>query len=87
VKNGSVGRLAAPLNWGYMDIGRMLIVAGVILLAAGVLITISGRLPIRLGHLPGDIVVRGRHGVFFFPLATCILLSVLFSVILWLLRR
>lgn len=65
----------------------MLIVAGVVLVAAGLVITLAGRLPLKLGHLPGDIIIRGRNGAFYFPLATCILLSAVLSLILWLLRR
>ena len=65
----------------------MLIVAGVVLVAAGLLITLAGRLPVKFGHLPGDIIIRGRNGAFYFPLATCILLSVVLSVVLWFLRR
>jgi hypothetical protein len=67
--------------------GRLLIISGVMLIAAGLLVSLSGHLPFRLGHLPGDIVVRGKHGAFYFPLATCILLSVLFSLVMWLFRR
>jgi hypothetical protein len=70
-----------------MGLGRMLIVLGAVLIAAGVLITFAGRLPLRLGHLPGDIVIRGKHGAFYFPLVTCILLSVVLSLVMWLLRR
>jgi len=44
-------------------------------------------LPVRFGRLPGDIVVRGRNGVFYFPIVTCILLSVILSLVLWLVRR
>jgi hypothetical protein len=70
-----------------VGIGRLLIVTGLMLVAAGVLITFAGRLPFRLGRLPGDIYVQGKHGSFYFPLATCLLLSVAFSLILWLFRR
>lgn len=70
-----------------MELGRVLIVAGVVLVAAGLLITLAGRLPVKFGHLPGDIIIRGRNGAFYFPLATCILLSVVLSVVLWFLRR
>jgi hypothetical protein len=70
-----------------MELGRLLIVAGVLLAAAGLLITFAGRLPLRLGHLPGDIIIRGRNGAFYFPVVTCILLSVVLSAVLWLLRR
>ena len=70
-----------------MGLGRFLILSGVVLIAAGLLVTLSGHLPIKLGRLPGDIAVRGKHGFFYFPLATCFLLSVLFSLVMWLFRR
>jgi hypothetical protein len=68
-------------------VGRLLIVLGLLLIAAGVLVNLSGRLPIRLGRLPGDIVIRGKHGAFYFPIVTCILLSVVLSLVLWLIGR
>jgi len=67
--------------------GRVLITLGVALIVLGVLVTFAGRLPFRLGRLPGDIYVQGKHSSFYFPLATCLLLSILFSVLLWLFRR
>jgi hypothetical protein len=70
-----------------MGLGRLLIVLGILLIAAGVIVSIGDRLPIRLGHLPGDLVVRGKNSVFYFPLMTCLLLSVLASAILWLIGR
>jgi hypothetical protein len=70
-----------------MPLGRVLIVAGIILIAAGLLVIVLGRLPIRLGHLPGDIEIHGRNSTFYFPLATCILISVIASLVMWLLRR
>jgi len=65
------------------EIGKLLLAAGAILMAAGLLLTLGGRLPFRLGHLPGDIVYQGRHGSFYFPIVTCILLSCVVSLILW----
>ena len=70
-----------------MPLGRMLIAIGLILVAAGVLLTFAGRLPSKLGRLPGDIFIQGRHSTFYFPLATCLILSALFSLVLWILRR
>jgi hypothetical protein len=69
------------------DLGRSLIIAGVALLALGLLVTLGPRLPLRLGRLPGDFVFRGKNSVFFFPLATSLLLSLLLSLVLWLFRR
>ena len=65
----------------------MLILSGIVLIAAGLLVSVAGNLPLKLGHLPGDIVLRGRHGAFYFPLATCLLLSLLLSLLLWLFKR
>jgi hypothetical protein len=65
----------------------MLIVAGLLMAAVGVMFTLGDRLPIRLGHLPGDIVWRGKNTVFYFPLATSILLSVILSAVMWLIGR
>ena len=70
-----------------MPFGRMLIVLGLLVAAIGVLISFAGKLPIRLGHLPGDVVVRGKHSVFYFPIVTCVLISVVLSVLLWLFNR
>jgi|HubBroStandDraft_6_1064221.scaffolds.fasta_scaffold914890_2 hypothetical protein len=70
-----------------MGLGRVLIMLGVALIVMGVLVTFAGRLPFRLGRLPGDIYIQGKHTSFYFPLATCLLLSVVFSLILSLFRR
>ena len=67
--------------------GRMLIVLGLVLVVAGLLLTYGGRLPLRLGRLPGDIAYHGRNSSFYFPLATCILLSILLTLLMWLFRR
>jgi hypothetical protein len=68
-------------------VGRALIIAGLVLVAAGILVTFAGRLPIKLGHLPGDIYVQGKNSSFYFPLTTCILLSVILSLVMWIFRR
>lgn len=65
------------------DIGKLLLVAGLVLAAAGTLLMVGGRLPIRFGRLPGDIAYRGRSGSFYFPIVTCIVLSVALTLILW----
>jgi len=65
------------------ELGKFLLVAGVIAIGAGALLLYAGKLPFRLGHLPGDIAYRGRHCNFYFPLITCIVLSVALTLILW----
>jgi hypothetical protein len=67
--------------------GRLLISAGIFLVVAGLVIVLGERLGIRLGRLPGDIRIEGRRGGFYFPIVTCLLVSVVLSVISWLLSR
>jgi DUF2905 family protein len=63
--------------------GRLLITLGVLLVIAGVLVQVG--LPI--GRLPGDIVIRRGGGTFYFPLVTCILVSIVLTVLAAFLRR
>jgi hypothetical protein len=70
-----------------MSLGRMLIVLGLVVAALGVLISFGEKLPVRLGRLPGDIIIRSKHSVFYFPLVTCLLISVVLSLVLWLINR
>ena len=70
-----------------MPIGRVMITLGLVLVAVGLLLTFAGRLPFRLGRLPGDIYVHGKNSSFYFPLATCLILSAIFSLVMWILRR
>lgn len=70
-----------------MGFGRLLITLGIVLVVLGALVNFAGRLPFKLGRLPGDIYIQGKHSSFYFPLATCILLSVLFTLILWIFRK
>jgi hypothetical protein len=67
--------------------GRALIAIGIVLVALGLLLTFGEKLPIRLGRLPGDIVIRGKNTTFYFPLVTSLLLSALLSFVVWLLGR
>ena len=64
-----------------MGIGRTLILLGAAFIVIGLL------LPLGLGRLPGDIEIRGRNSVFYFPVVTCILLSVALSLAMWLFGR
>ena len=70
-----------------MGLGRTLIIADAVLIAVGVLVILLSRLPIKLGRLPGDIYYHGRNGSFYFPIVTCLLLSVLLSFVMWLFNR
>ena len=70
-----------------MGIGRAIIYMGLAIVLIGLLISLGERLPLRFGRLPGDIVCRGKNSVFYFPLTTSILLSVVLSLVLWLIGR
>jgi hypothetical protein len=56
-------------------------------IAVGVLVMLSEKLPVKLGRLPGDIEVRGKNGVFYFPVVTCLILSAVLSFVMWLIGR
>ena len=60
---------------------------GLVLVAAGILVTLGARLPMKLGRLPGDVVIRGKNGVFYFPIVTCIIVSAVLSLVMWLIGR
>ena len=67
--------------------GRLLIYAGIVLIIAGLVVVVGERVGIRLGRLPGDIRIEGRRGGFYFPVVTCLLISVILSLISWLFTR
>ena len=66
--------------------GKFLIIAGVILLAVGIIIQFSDRIPF-LGKLPGDIDINGKNFRFYFPITTSILLSILVSIVIFLINK
>jgi hypothetical protein len=69
------------------DLGRLLIGVGLVLVVAGGLLLLLGRTGFPLGRLPGDISYRGRNVSVYFPLGTSILLSVVLSLVFYLLSR
>lgn len=70
----------------FQSMGRVLIVLGVVIILLGVLLTFRDKLP-WLGRLPGDIYIKRENFTFYFPLATCILISVVLSLLLRLFRK
>jgi hypothetical protein len=68
-------------------VGRTLIYIGLGLVVLGLLVIVGERLSIRFGRLPGDIVVRGKHTTFYFPIVTSIVLSLLLTLVMWLFGR
>ncbi|HEY1677948.1 MAG TPA: DUF2905 domain-containing protein [Candidatus Sulfotelmatobacter sp.] len=69
------------------DIGKVLIGLGVLLVVVGIVLTLFGRANFPLGRLPGDIFYRGKHTTFYFPLATSLLISVVLSLLFYLLGK
>jgi len=72
---------------GMVEMGRMLLVLGVALVVIGGIVMLLGRTGLPLGRLPGDIIYRGKNTTFYFPLATSILISVVLSIVLFLIGR
>jgi Protein of unknown function (DUF2905) len=68
------------------QLGRTLIIAGLVIAAVGMLLVISGKVG-WLGRLPGDITVRRGNFTFYFPLATCVVVSILLSLLFWFFRK
>lgn len=64
-----------------MDIGRLLITLGMALIVLGGVVMLLSRFT-SLAHLPGDIFIKGEHGSFYFPVISCIVVSIILSVIL-----
>ena len=69
------------------DLGRILILFGLLLIVIGVTLIVFARFNVPLGRLPGDLSWRGRGWTVSFPLATSLLLSVILSLILWAISR
>jgi hypothetical protein len=68
------------------DIGKLLLIFGVVMIVIGALFALSGKIP-WIGRLPGDVIIRKKTFTFYFPLATSILLSLIVTFIFWLIRR
>jgi hypothetical protein len=71
---------------GIQHIGRFLIITGIVIIAIGGLLMLSGKIS-WLGRLPGDIVIQKKNFTIYFPLATSILISLLLTLIFWILGR
>jgi len=69
------------------EIGKILIFLGLVIVIAGLVVLLLGRTNLPIGRLPGDILYRGKHTTFYFPLMTSILLSVVLSLVLYVVGR
>ena len=66
-----------------LQVGKLLIIAGVMLVVLGLLLMAGAKLSF-LGRLPGDIAYKGRNVTFYFPVVTCLVLSVVLTLVFWL---
>jgi hypothetical protein len=69
------------------DLGRVLFLIGAVLVVTGAFLYFGGKLPFRLGRLPGDIVHRSENTTFYFPIVTCLVLSIGLTLLFWLFSR
>jgi len=69
------------------EMGRILVALGVTLVVIGGIVMLLGRTGVALGRLPGDFLYRGKNTTFYFPLASSILISIVLSVVLFLIGR
>lgn len=65
------------------ELGKALLILGLLIAAAGVFLLVGAKLPFRLGRLPGDLSYQGRHTSFYFPIVTCIVVSAVLTLIFW----
>jgi Protein of unknown function (DUF2905) len=70
-----------------IPLGKLLILFGGILIVIGIVVVLAGRANLPLGRLPGDIVYRGKNTTVYFPIITCIVLSIVLSFIMWIISR
>ena len=70
-----------------MELGKLLVIFGAMLVVAGVVLMLLGRMNLPLGRLPGDFFYRGKNTTVYFPLATSVLVSVVLSIVLWVVSR
>ena len=77
---------ARPLSYPG-NVGRALIILGIVLVIVGLTVSYGPRMPFRIGRLPGDIYIHKNNTTFYFPIVTCILVSVVLSLVMWIFNR
>ncbi len=81
-----MGEKSHKLGHMHPNIGKLLIFAGIVIVGAGILLILGPKIP-WLGRLPGDIVIEKKNFKFYFPVTTGIIISVILTLIVYLLRR
>ncbi len=67
----------------FREMGKLLLGLGLVLVLAGALLLAGSKLPFRLGRLPGDILIEGKHSTIYFPIVTCIVVSAVITALFW----
>ena len=73
--------------FGVTDLGKLIVLLGGIVVIVGLALILLGRTNLPIGRLPGDIIYRGKNTTFYFPLATSIVVSVVLSILLYVIAR
>jgi len=71
----------------YKELGKIIVFSGFILIIFGIILIIGDKLNLFLGKLPGDIVIKGKNFSFYFPIVSCLLISLILTLLFYLLRR
>jgi len=71
---------------GFTLTGKMLVLMGIFLILLGIIMTVGINIP-WIGRLPGDIVIKKEHFSFYFPLTSCIIISIILTLLFYLLRK
>jgi hypothetical protein len=79
--------MLATMERQSMELGKLLVAFGVVLVVVGVVVMLLGRMNLPVGRLPGDFLYRGKNTTVYFPLATSLVVSVVLSVVLYLVSR
>jgi len=67
----------------FRELGRVLLIVGIVLVGVGGVLVFGAKLPFRLGRLPGDILYQGRNTTFYFPIVTCLVVSLALTLFFW----
>jgi hypothetical protein len=70
-----------------IDMGKLLVILGLILLGLGLVLVVLGRMGLPIGRLPGDVVYRGKNTTLYFPIATSIIVSIVLSLVFYVISR
>jgi hypothetical protein len=70
----------------FRELGRVFLILGIVLVGVGAVLAFGAKLPFRLGRLPGDIIHQGRNTTFYFPIVTCLVVSLALTLFFWIIN-